>query len=375
MSDVPGAWSLRSCTVDLTAIRSNARLLRELTSTDHLIAVVKANAYGHGAVAVAEAVLDAGAAQLGVTSVQEALELRRAGIDAPILSWQHDVTTDFSAALAARLELGVGTVGQLHRVLDVARARGETAVVHLKVETGLARNGVMPGDWDEYFALASRAQSEGALEVRGLWSHLANAGEGTDAAAGERLREAVGHARRRGLRPELLHLASSAAALTRPGLAFDAVRCGIALYGLQPEDYVDTRSMGFRPAMTLRARVVATRRVPAGTGVSYGHQGRTSRPTTLALIAAGYADGVPRAASGSASVWIDGSRHPIVGRVAMDQLVVDVGDRDVHEGDVAVLFGDPERGHPSPDDFADACGTIGYEIVTRLGARVAHAPH
>lgn len=366
----PDDWSLRESRIDLSAIRSNTARLREVSETSHLIAVVKANAYGHGAVPVARAVIESGAAQLGVTSIAEALELRAGGIDAPILSWQHEHYTDFAPAIANRIELGVGTVAQLERVLLAARAQATTAVLHLKVETGLARNGVAARDWDALFTLAGRAESEQSAHIRGLWSHLANAGEAADRLAAEHLNDAVRCARRHGIVPDLVHLASSAASLTRPALGFDAVRSGIALYGLQPEPYIDMHALGFRPAMTFRARVVAVRRVKAGTGVSYGHHGRTTRTSTLALIAAGYADGIPRSASGTASVSINGRGHPIIGRVAMDQTIVDVRDAPVKEGDTAVIFGEPAFGHPGCDEFAGECQTIGYEIVTRVGARV-----
>jgi alanine racemase len=368
-------FPLREALVDLSAIRHNTRLVRDLSGAGILIGVVKANAYGHGLVEASRAVLEGGADLLGVTEIEEAASLREAGITAPILAWQHSSATDFGIALDLGLELGVGSIAQLERVIDAARSRSAVAVVHIKAETGLARNGVAAGDWDTAMRIAAEAVSDGALHVRGIWSHLANVSACEDDAAGERLRLALAVAARHSIVPDYAHLAASAAALTRPSLRFGAVRVGVALYGLQPEPYVDMRQLGFRAAMTVRARITAVRSVDAGTGVSYGHHGRTTRPTRLGLVPFGYADGLPRSASSRASFTMDGKLCPIVGNVAMDQCVVDLGERDAStrdagEGDVAVLFGDPADGWQSADEVAAAAGTIGYELVTRIGPRV-----
>lgn len=361
MSLQPG----REARIDLDAIEHNTRLLRERAGTAHAMAVVKANGYGHGAVESARAALRGGADHLGVVDLVEALELRAAGITSPVLAWIHDPEPDFAAAIAAGVELGLGTAG----MLEAAAAAGAPSV-QLKLDTGLGRNGVPEAEWPALFARAAAIERAGGPRIRGLFSHLAGAGEHEDRAQLAAFERALGLAEEAGLRPELRHLAATAGALFLPEARFDLVRLGIGLYGHSPVEHVSGAELGLRPAMTLSAPVVAVKRVPAGHGVSYGFTHRTERESTLALVPLGYADGVPRQASGRGPVRIGGRTFTVAGRVAMDQIVVDVGEHPVSVGDRAVLFGDPALGDPGARDWADAAGTIDYEIVTRIGHRV-----
>ncbi|MEV4666460.1 alanine racemase [Microbacterium sp. LWO12-1.2] len=358
----------REATIDLDAIADNVRHFRRLTGVE-VIAVVKANAYGHGAAASAVAALSGGATRLGVAEIPEALDLRRQGITAPIMAWLHAPGETFAQAAAENIELGISSFDQLEaaaRVASVDRPVG----VHLKFETGLSRNGIAPADWRRVLAEAARLERIGRLRVIGLFSHLSNTSLDDDRAALEKFEEGVAVAASFDIRPEIRHIAATAAAIERPEMRLDAVRVGVGIYGLSPFDDRSSAELGLRPAMTLRAAVAAVRRVPAGTGVSYGYDHRTDRDTTLVLVPLGYADGVPRHASGKLPVSIAGRRFTNVGRIAMDQFVVDVGDTPVSIGDEVVLFGDPTLGVPSAADWAEAASTINYEIVTRIGARV-----
>jgi alanine racemase len=331
-----------------------------------IMAVVKADAYAHGAVPVARAAVEAGAEWLGVVAIGEALELRSAGITAPVLAWLHDPAQDFDSAVAAGVDIGVSYLDQLERV---AAASG-VAEVQLKVDTGLSRSGADKAEWQQLFAAAAAHERAGRLHVRGLWSHLANTSEADDLAQVAEFEYASELAAAAGLTPELRHLAATAGALRVPATRFDLVRIGLGLYGLSPFDDASSADVGLRPAMELSAAVASVKRVPAGTGVSYGYDYRTKRDTRLALVPLGYADGIPRAASNRGVVSIDGRRYTVAGRVAMDQFVVDVGDDEVSVGDRAIVFGDPAAGPPSATEWADAAGTINYEIVARIGPRV-----
>jgi alanine racemase len=358
---------MREAVIDLGAISANVETLRAAVGADvRSMVVVKADGYGHGAVPAARAALAGGADWLGVVDIDEALALRAAGIDAPVLTWLHDAAADFDAAVAAGVDIGVSYLDQLDRV---AAASGR-ASVQLKVDTGLGRNGAAPGDWAEFFAAAAAHERAGRIAVRGVWSHLANAGDDHDRAQVASFTSAIEAARAAWLDPELTHLAASGAALRVPAARFGLVRFGVSAYGLSPFDDQDAAALGLHPAMELAASVVSTKRVPEGTGVSYGHTYVTQAETTLALVPLGYADGIPRHASNRGPVSIGGSTHRIAGRVAMDQFIVDVGDAPVAVGDRAIVFGDPANGVPSADDWAAAAGTINYEIVTRIGARV-----
>lgn len=366
MRMAPGV--LREALIDVDAIADNVRHLRRLTDSE-VIAVVKAEGYGHGAHRAAIAALRGGAARIGVSDIGEALALRRAGIRAPLFAWLHAPGAAFDEAVRHDIELGISDRDQLQRAADAATG-DRPAAVHLKIETGLSRNGIAPDDWRVVFCEAARLERIGRLRVVGLFSHLSNTSEADDRAALQKFEEGVVLAASVGLHPPLRHIAATHAAIALPEARLGCVRIGIGLYGVSPFADRSPAELGLRPAMTLRGAVAAVRRVPAGTGVSYGYAYRTERDTTLALIPVGYADGVPRHASGRGPVQIGGRRFTVAGRIAMDQFVVDVGDHPVAVGDEAVLFGDPTLGVPSARDWADAADTIDYEIVTRVGPRV-----
>jgi alanine racemase len=358
--------------VDLAAVRHNVGVLRAAAPGAGLMAVVKADGYGHGAVEVAAAALQAGASWLGVCTLAEAAALRAAGITAPVLSWLHLPDEDFAPAVSSDVDLSVSSVEHLAAVLAGARVAGRPARLHLKVDTGLSRNGAAEAQWPDLLDAAAKAVAEDEAEVVAVWSHLANADTpdhpSLDRQAA-RLTAAWTAARERGLDP-IRHLANSAATMGRPDLHFDLVRPGIAVYGLDPFDRPAAESP-LVPAMTLRARAVLVKRVPAGEGVSYGHEWTTPRETTLALVPVGYADGVTRALNrhGRMRVLLAGELRPVVGRVCMDQVIVDCGDGEVRVGDEAVLFGPGADGGPTAQDWADELGTIHYEVVTGVQYR------
>ncbi|MFC0505413.1 alanine racemase [Micromonospora costi] len=368
--------ALAEAEIDLAAIARNVRTVATAAGTP-VMAVVKADGFGHGAAAVARAALGAGARWLGVTSAAEALALRSAGVTAPTLSWLYRPDEDFAALIAAGVDVGVSTPVHLRAVADAARRLGAPAMVQLKADTGLSRNGAAGEDWPELVAWARKYEVEGSIRVRGVWSHLADADVPGSPAVPRQVaafEEALRIARGAGLDPDLVHLANSAAALSAPRTRFDLCRIGLALYGVDPFGGTGGGAVGLRAAMTLRTTVVNVKRVPAGTGVSYGPDHVTSRPTTLALLPLGYADGLPRATEGRAAVWLAGRRCPVVGRVAMDQCVVDVGDAPVTIGDPVVVFGRRcDSAAPTVTEWARWAGTNPHEILTGIGARVARS--
>ncbi|HET8591799.1 MAG TPA: alanine racemase [Nakamurella sp.] len=356
--------------VDLAAITANTALLCRSAGRAAVMAVVKADGYGHGAQPAARAALAGGASLLGVATLDEAVSLRHGGIDAPLVAWLWPPAQDVRPALAAGVQVGVASVQHLGTVTAAASAApGGRPQIHLKLDTGLGRNGAGPADMAAMFAQAARAEADGLVEVVGLMSHLASADIPGDPSVAEqtaRFTEAIAAARAAGLRPRWHHLANTAGTIAHPATRFDLVRCGIGLYGLCPV----TADPGLRPAMTLRATVALAKRVPAGQGVGYGLTYRTAAPSTLALVPLGYGDGLPRNAGNVGEVLIGGTRRRIAGRVAMDQVVVDCGDDDVHAGDEVLVFGPGDRGEPTARDWAGYCDTIDYEIVTRIGPRV-----
>jgi len=366
MRMAPGV--LREALIDVDAIAENVRHLRRLTGVE-VIAVVKAEGYGHGAHRAALAALRGGATRIGVSDIDEALALRRAGVRAPLFAWLHAPGASFVEAVRHDIELGISGIDQLLRAGESAQG-DRPAAVHLKIETGLSRNGVAPADWRVVFSEAARLERIGRIRVVGLFSHLSNTSEAEDRAALARFEEGVVLAAAAGLQPPLRHIAATHAAIALPETRLNCVRIGIGIYGISPFDDRSSADLGLRPAMTLRGAVSAVRRVPAGTGVSYGYAYRTERETTLALVPLGYADGVPRQASDRGPVVIGGRRFTVAGRIAMDQFVVDVGDHPVSVGDEVTLFGDPTLGVPAAREWADAADTIDYEIVTRVGHRV-----
>lgn len=364
----------RLATVDLTAIAANVEALRAAAPRAKLMAVLKADGYGHGLIPAAHAALAGGADYLGTAVLEEAFAVREAGIRTPLFSWLAAPGADYGRAITEGIDVAAYGIEQLQEIAGAAVACGEAARIHLKIDTGMWRGGATIEQWQDLVETARALELEGSVEIVGVWSHLACAdepGHPSTAAQLEVFRSAIAIARRAGLAPALCHIANSAATLSCPAAHFDMVRPGIAVYGvnpLPPAARVDTAAL--RPAMTLSARIVQTKNAPAGAGVSYGHTERTTRPTTLAVVPLGYADGVPRSASSAGPVQAGGGRFRVMGRVCMDQFVIDIGDSSVSAGSEVILFGPGDRGEPHADDWAEAAGTIAYEILTRVGARV-----
>jgi alanine racemase len=360
--------------IDLDAVRASTAELVRRAGSAAVMAVVKADGYGHGMLPCARAALSAGAQWLGAAKPTEALDLRAAGIDVPILTWLAGPGDDLTAAIASDIDLSAGAPWMIRQLQAAAASAGRPARVHLNVDTGLHREGATAADWPELLDAALKAVADGTLEIIGIWSHFALAddpGHPTVRAQLTHYREALDVAERAGVRPQVRHLANSAATLATPDAHFDLVRPGVSIYGLSPGPLVGRpEDLGLVPAMTLSAEIALTKRVPAGSGVSYGHRYHTASEATLALVPLGYADGVPRHATNVAEVLIAGRRRRIAGTVCMDQFVVDVEDDPVSAGDRVVLFGSGAGGEPTAQDWAEAIGTINYEIVTRVGPRV-----
>jgi alanine racemase len=364
---------LAEAAVDLGAIAHNVRVLCEHAGSAQVMAVVKADGYGHGATRVARTALAAGAAELGVATIDEALQLRADGITAPVLAWLHRPGTDFGPALQADVQIAVSSVRQLDELLDAVHRTGQTATVTVKVDTGLNRNGVGAAQYPSMLTALRRAVADDAIRLRGIMSHLVYADDPdhpTNDLQAQRFRDMLTQARDQGVRFEVAHLSNSSATLTRPDMAFDLVRPGIAVYGLSP--IPERGDMGLVPAMTVKCAVALVRSVRTGEGVSYGHTWIADQDTTVALLPIGYADGVFRALGGRLEVLINGRRRRGVGRICMDQFVVDLGPGrvDVVEGDEAILFGPGTTGEPTAQDWADLLGTIHYEVVTSPRGRI-----
>ncbi|MCQ4082640.1 alanine racemase [Streptomyces sp. RB6PN25] len=368
--DALRAWA----EIDLAALRANVRSLRARAAGAEVMAVVKADAYGHGMIPCARAAREAGATWLGTATPDEALALRAAGVDGPVLCWLWTPGGPWREAVEAEIDISVSARWALEEVVAAARAAGRMARVQLKADTGLGRNGCQPADWPELTAAARAAERDGLIRVTGVWSHFACADEPGHPSIAAQLtayRQALATAEAVGLRPEVRHLANSPATLTLPESHFDLVRTGVAMYGISPVPQLGSPAdYGLRPVMSLVAKLASVKRVPGGHGVSYGHLYTTPGETTLGLVPLGYADGIPRHASGTGPVLVAGKWRTVAGRVAMDQFVVDLGGDAAEVGDRAVLFGPGDQGEPTAEDWARAAGTIAYEIVTRIGARV-----
>jgi alanine racemase len=341
--------------LDLGAFRDNVRALAALAAPARIMVAVKADAYGHGAAEFARAALDGGADSLAVLEVPAALRLRDAGFDVPLFAWLHGHDTDFEAAIVADVDLGVSSIGEFERIRAAAIRAGRPAAVHLKIDTGLHRNGASPEDWPALVSGARDAEQEGLVRIAALWSHLADASPDADAAALAEFRTAVAVAAGLGVEPPLLHLAASSAGIREPEARLGLVRFGIAAYGISPFDDVDGRGLGLRPTMTFRAPVLAL-------------DGAT------AILGAGSGDGiVPVAADAGAAVWIEGARRAVLG-VDVDTTAVRIGGDEggrVTVGDVATVFGPGDDGEPTAEEWAAWGGTIGDEIVAHTSRRAA----
>jgi alanine racemase len=363
--------ALRS--IDHGAIARNVRRLLDAAGVP-LMAVVKSDGFGHGALEVARTALNAGATWLGVATIEEAIALRGAGLTAPIFAWLVDPWCDLDAAVRLEVTLSCSNVETLHAIADAAQRVGVTADIHLELDTGMARGGSTSEAWPELCAAAAAAELAGNVRSSGVWSHLAMAGR----AGAENVRAPVDAllagldvARAAGLAPREVHLANSAGILAHPSTHLTMVRSAAALYGIET---VAGRSYGLEPAMQLTSRVAQLRRIAAGTGVGYLHTWRSDAPTTLALVPLGYADGVPRALSNGGSLSINGVRCPVRGTISMDQLVVEVPDA-TQIGDEVVLIGDALRGEPTAAEWAELAGTLPHDILAGIGARVAFRHH
>jgi alanine racemase len=356
--------------IDLGAIAHNVTLLAELAAPAQLCAVVKADGYGHGAIAVSEAALGAGASWLGVALVEEGAVLRKAGIDVPILLLSQPRSSDLEAAVRYGLRTTVYTREGIEGLASAAERLGVRAVTHLKVDTGMNRVGASPSD---VVGLAKEIARYPMLELEAVWTHCAVADEPGHPFTDEQLdrfERVVAELDASGLRPGMLHAANSAATIDHPRARFDLVRTGIALYGIAPSAALAGK-LDLRPAMSLVSEVSMVKRVQAGEGVSYGLTHRFTRDTNVATVPIGYADGVPRRL-GSVGGWvlIGGRRRPIVGVVTMDQLMVDCGDDQVVVGDEVVLIGEQGGERVTAEDWAGPLDTIAYEIVCGIGPRV-----
>lgn len=347
---------MREIQVDLGKIQANYRKLKAIVAPSEVMAIVKANAYGHGMHEVAAALEEISVDALGVADLEEAIALRAAGIKSRIMCWILSTEDDFEMAAEQDIELGISNFA----VLDAALAAG-VKQIHIKVDTGLGRAGFPKTAWEMVF-------NRLAGKTIGLFSHLANTSLEEDLKQEQEFLAAEKVAKTAGVNISQRHLAATAGALSYPSMRYEMVRVGIGIYGLNPWDDRDFSEYQLQPAMRASARVVNLKRVPAGQGVSYGYRYRTEKETTLALVPFGYSEGMPRIAVG-AKVLIAGKQFEISGRVAMDQFVVDVGDHAVALGDEVVIFGDPANSEPSADELGASAGTINYEIVTRIGGR------
>ena len=359
--------------IDLDRIKVNIKHLKEVSRTS-VMAVVKADAYGHGLLPVAQAALDAGASMLGVALLEEAITLRKAGITAPILAWLVPPGSDFKLAVDNQIELAASSIIALEQIGAVKS--GNRPRVHLEVDTGMTRGGFL-NEWGKL-----DAHHVANIDIVGIFSHFARADEPDEeqnVLQRNRFKEMVATLESFGYTNIVRHLSNSAATLKDKESRFDMVRVGIAMYGMSPDVKTlgDSASLGLKPAMQVRAKLHLVKTVPANSPVGYGATAHTTAETKLGVVAMGYADGIPRVAQG-AGVFVDGKRAPIIGRVSMDQFVVDLGAQSkAATGDWVIIFGDGSTGEYTADDWGAASLSINYEIITRIGPRVPriYAPH
>lgn len=348
-------------------ISHNLHTVYSAAGTAQSMIVVKADGYGHGALTAARAGLDGGATWLGTADIDEALALRSHGITAPVLAWLIGPHSDVPGAIDHGVDLGVSSVEQLRQVAHHA-SRAQPARVQIKIDSGMGRAGVVEAKWDEIAREAAALQARGVVHIRGVFTHLSLLSAEADSEQLERFDRARNILNQAGLEPDIVHGGASVGSVRTPRPEFTLCRVGIAAYGYPMAAPLDT--LGLRPAMRLSGQVILTKELPAGHPVGYDATYHTSRDTTVAVIALGYGDGVPRQASSSGPVVIRNQRFRVSGRVSMDQISVDVGDAPVRVGDWAVLWGDPDEGHPSASEWAQCAGTIAYDIVSSVSSRV-----
>ena len=366
--------SRASAEINLSAITQNFKSIKRRTTAD-VLAVVKADAYGHGLIPVSKALEEAGADWFGTALLEEAINLRKAGILKPIISWLTPLGEDFKSAIDLDIDLGIPSIDLLDEVIKAASLTGKTARIHLEIDTGMSRGGVL-SEWDELIKSVLVGVNLKQLKVIGIWSHFARADEPDELMNQEQLslfEEKVNQAKAAGIDAQFIHIANSAALFTNKIAHKNIIRSGIALFGLSPDIKTigDSSSLGLKPAMKLKAKLNLVKDVKAGSSVGYGGTAVLKSDTKLGVVALGYADGIPRSTNNLAGVFVDKKRAPIIGRVSMDQFVVDLGITSTAKtGDEVIVFGDGSNGEYTVDEWAKAANTINYEIITRIGPRV-----
>ena len=370
--------------IDLSALEKNLQQLRKHDPQVQAMAIVKANAYGHGGAQIARAALEFGVNWFGVAQLAEAMQLRKALQDFPqarIFTWIFSPDANLEAAIKANLDIAVSNPETLLRVASAARAAEKKARVHLAVDTGMGREGALPENLAPLLSAAKLASEEGTIEVIGIWSHLARGDEsgGGEQATARQLSDfqhACEAAEQRGFTGLVRHLSASSGLLWHPQAHFDLARYGIAMYGLTPNPgRASTASLGLTPIMRLEADLISVKKLPAGHPVSYGGTWVAPHDTYIGIVPLGYADGIDRHASGKIWVAANGQKYPQVGRICMDQFMVDLGSGEdgkppLASGATVRVWGDGSQGEPTADDWAQAAGTINYTIVTDLNPRV-----
>jgi alanine racemase len=366
--------SRASAEINLRAIESNLKFIKSQTNSE-ILAVVKADAYGHGLVPVSKAAIEAGADWLGTALLEEALTLRKNGIQTPIIAWLTPCGEDFKSAIDSNIDLSISSIEVLDEIVEAGSNLGKKPRLHIEIDTGMSRGGV--GDeWEDFVSEVNRLIQENKIEIIGIWSHFARADEPQEKMNAQQLslfNERVEMLISTGIESEFLHLANSAAAIKFKDSHKGIIRWGIGLYGLSPDinNLGDSQSIGIQPAMRLKAKLNLVKKVKAGSKVGYGATAGVNQDTKLGVVTLGYADGIPRNANNSAGVFVSGRRAPLIGRVSMDQFVVDLGINSLAKtGDEVIVFGSGKDGEYTIDEWAKACGTINYEIVTRIGPRV-----
>jgi len=363
-----------SAEINLLAIADNLKLIKSKTNAQ-VLAVVKADAYGHGLIQVGKAAADAGADWLGTALLEEGIALRNSGIKIPIISWLTPLGEDFNTAINLGIDLSISSIELLTEVISAGKSVKKIPRVHIEVDTGMSRGGV-GDDWQTFLTELSKAVAANEINIVGIWSHFARADEPDEGMNKEQLtvfEDRIKSASATGIKAEFIHISNSAASLTNKSAHKNIIRWGIGLYGLSPDlnNLGDSKSLNLKPAMRLKAKLHLVKAVKAGVSVGYGGTAITKSDTKLGVVTLGYADGIPRNTNNLAGVFVAGKRAPLIGRVSMDQFVVDLGINSLAKtGDEVIVFGDGVGGEYTADEWAKASGTINYEIVTRIGSRV-----
>jgi alanine racemase len=366
--------SRASAEISLLAIADNLKLIKSKTNAQ-VLAVVKADAYGHGLIQVGKAAENAGADWLGTALLEEGITLRNSGIKIPIISWLTPLGEDFKAAINLDIDLSISSTELLNEIVLAGKSVKKIPRIHVEVDTGMSRGGV-GDDWQLFLAELSKAVAANEINIVGIWSHFARADEPDEFMNKEQLtvfEDRIKNASATGIKADFIHIANSASTLTNKSAHKNIIRWGIGLYGLSPDlnNLGNSKSLNLKPAMRLKAKLHLVKAVKAGVSVGYGGTAITKSDTKLGVVTLGYADGIPRNANNLAGVFVGGKRAPIIGRVSMDQFVVDLGSNSLAKtGDEVIVFGDGLGGEYTADEWAKASGTINYEIVTRIGSRV-----